>query len=204
MPSRGSDNLNENNIKEKSTMAQDTIVNGINLDQLSDAIDLFKEKPELALFKFRAVNKWLGGTKGQATVKDFYGPGQEDTSREASSFDLDEPTVLLGKGEGTNPVEYLLVALAGCITTALVVKAAAQKIPLRGVESRYEGDIDLRGFLGISPEVPVGYKEIRVYFKIDADISGEQKEELLRLAEKYSPVTNTIKSQTPVSVHLEK
>jgi uncharacterized OsmC-like protein len=137
-------------------------------------------------------------------VKDFYGPGQEDTSREASSFDLDEPTVLLGKGEGTNPVEYLLVALSGCITTALVVKAAAQKIPLRGVESRFEGDIDLRGFLGISPEVPVGYKEIRVYFKIDADISGEQKEELLRLAEKYSPVTNTIKSQTPVSVHLEK
>jgi len=204
MPSQGSDNLNQDNIKEKSAMAQDTIVNGVNVDQLFNSIDLFKEKPELALFKFRAANKWLGGTKGRATVKDFYGPGQEDTSREASSFDLDEPIVLLGKGEGTNPVEYLLVALSGCITTALVVKAAAQKIPLRGVESRFEGDIDLRGFLGMSSEVPVGYKEIRVYFKIDADISDEQKEELLRLADKYSPVSNTIKSQTPVSVHLEK
>jgi uncharacterized OsmC-like protein len=110
----------------------------------------------------------------------------------------------LGKGEGTNPVEYLLVALSGCITTTLVVNAAAKKIPLRGVESRFEGDIDLRGFLGISEEVPVGYKEIRIYFKIDADISDEQKEELLRMGEKYSPVTNTIKNLTPLSVHLEK
>ena len=185
-------------------MAQDTIVNGVNIDQLFNAIDLFKEKPKLALFKFRATNKWLGGTHNRATVKDFYGPGQEDTSREAKSFDMDEPPVLLGKDEGINPVEYLLVALSGCITTALVANAAARKIPLRSVESRFEGDIDLRGFLGISPEVPVGFKEIRVYFKIDADVSDEQKEELLRLGEKYSPVTNTIKSQTPVSVYLDK
>lgn len=180
------------------------IVNGVNVDQLFDAIELFKQKPELAEFKFRAVNKWIEGTHCRATVKDFYGPGQEDTSREARSFDLDEPTVLLGKAEGTNPVEYLLVALSGCITTSLVVHASAKKIPLRGIESRFEGDIDLRGFLGISQEVPVGYREIRVYFKIDADISNEQKEELLRMGEKYSPVANTIKSQTPISVHLDK
>jgi len=85
-----------------------------------------------------------------------------------------------------------------------VAHASAKKIPLRGVESRFEGDIDLRGFLGISQEVPVGYKEIRIYFKIDADISDEEKEELIRMGEKYSPVTNTIKSQTPLSVHLDK
>ncbi len=120
------------------------------------------------------------------------------------SFDLDEPEVLLGGNQGTNPVEYLLVALSGCITTSLVAHASAKKIPLKGVESRFEGDIDLRGFLGISQDVPVGYQEIRVYFKIDADIPDEQKEELVRMGEKYSPVANTIKSQTPVSVHLEK
>ena len=88
-------------------MAPDRIVNGVNIDQLFNAIDLFKEKPDLALFKFRATNKWLGGTHSRATVKDFYGPGQEDTSREARSFDLDEPPVLLGQNEGLNPVEYL-------------------------------------------------------------------------------------------------
>ncbi|MEJ2673545.1 MAG: OsmC family protein [Deltaproteobacteria bacterium] len=179
-------------------------MNGVNVDQLFSAIELFQEKPELAGFKFRATNRWIGGTHSRATVKDFYGPGQEDTSRAPVSFDLDEPEVLLGTNQGTNPVEYLLVALSGCITTALVAHAAAQKITLRGVESRFEGDIDLRGFLGISAEVPVGYQEIRVYIKIDADISDEHKEELVRLGEKYSPVANTIKSRTPAAVHLEK
>ena len=75
-------------------MAPETKVNGINIDQLFSAIELFKEKPELAKFKFRATNKWIAGTHCRATVKDFYGPGQEDTSREARSFDLDEPEVL--------------------------------------------------------------------------------------------------------------
>jgi uncharacterized OsmC-like protein len=117
---------------------------------------------------------------------------------------MDEPPVLLGNNEGRNPVEYLLVALSGCLTTSLVAYASAKGIKIRGVESRYEGDIDLRGFLGISEDVPVGYQNIRVYFKIDADIPDEQKEELVRIAQKYSPVYNTVTKSAPVSVHLEK
>ena len=185
-------------------MASGKEVNGINIEQLFSTIDLLKEKPELAKFKFRVANKWLGGTHSRATVKDFFGAGQEDTSRAPVSYDLDEPPVLLGTNQGTNPVEYLLVALSGCITTTIVAYASAKKIPLRGVESRFEGDIDLRGFLNISQDVPVGYQEIRVYFKIDADISDAEKEELVRMGVKYSPVTNTIKNQTPVVAHLEK
>ena len=185
-------------------MTPEKIVNGVNVDQLFDAIELFKQKPDLAKFKFRATNKWLDGTHCRATVKDFYGPGQEDTSREARSFDLDEPTVLLGKAEGTNPVEYLLVALSGCLTTALVAHASAKEIAVKGVESRFEGDIDLRGFLGISEEIPVGYQEIRVFFKIEADITDDQKELLVKMAQKYSPVFNTITKSAPVTVHLEK
>jgi uncharacterized OsmC-like protein len=185
-------------------MAPETKVNGINIDQLFSTIDLLKQKPELARFKFRATNKWLGGAHSRATVEGFYGPGQEDTSRAPVSYDLDEPEVLLGTNQGSNPVEYLLVALSGCMTTTIVAYASAQKIPLRGVESRFEGDIDLRGFLNISQEVPVGYQEIRVYFKIDADITDEQKAELVRMGEKYSPVAKTIKSQTPLTVQLEK
>jgi uncharacterized OsmC-like protein len=185
-------------------MASGKEINGINIEQLFSTIDLIKQKPELAKFKFRATNAWLGGTHNRATVKDFFGAGQEDTSRPPVSYDLDEPPVLLGNNEGINPVEYLLVALSGCITTSLVAHASAKKISLRRVESRFEGDIDLRGFLGISQDVPVGYKEIRVYFKIDADLSDAEKEELVRIGEKYSPVANTIKNQTPVVVQLEK
>jgi uncharacterized OsmC-like protein len=178
-------------------------VNGINVEQLFDTIEAIKKKPEIARFKFRATNKWIGGTHNQATVKDFYGAGEEDASREAMVFDLDEPPVLCGKNLGANPVEYLLVALSGCLTTSLVAQASAKGITINKVESRYEGDLDLRGFLGLAPDVKVGYEQIRVYFKIEADISTEQKEELVRMAQKYSPVFNTIANPTAVSVQLE-
>ena len=146
----------------------------------------------------------MGGTHNRATVKDFYGPGKEDTSREPVVLEIDEPPVLLGQNLGTNPVEYLLVALSGCLTTTLVAQASVKGIALKSVSSRYEGDIDLRGFLGISPEVPVGFKEIRVYLTIEADISEAEKEELVKLAQKYSPVFNTLVNPTAVSVSLEK
>ena len=185
-------------------LTQEKKVNGVNVDQLFKTIELIKEKPEIARFKFRATNKWIDSTHNRATVKDFYGAGQEDASREPMVFELDEPPVLLGKNLGTNPVEYLLVALSGCLTTSLIAHASARGIEIKGVESRYEGDLDLRGFLGLSEDVKVGYENIRVYFKIDADVSEEQKEELIRMAQKYSPVFNTISNPVSVSVHLEK
>jgi uncharacterized OsmC-like protein len=117
---------------------------------------------------------------------------------------MDEPPVLLGNHQGTNPAEYLLVALSGCLTTSLVAHSSAKGIEIKGAQSRYEGDIDLLGFLGLSEEVPVGYQEIRVYFMIDADVSDEQKEEIIRMAQKYSPVFNTITKSAPVSLHLDK
>jgi uncharacterized OsmC-like protein len=185
-------------------MTEFRLVNGINADQLFETIDLVKFNPDLAFFKFRAQNTWINGTHNQATVKDFYGALQEDDSRELLVFDLDEPPVLCGENLGANPVEYLLVALSGCLTTSLVAHAAARGITLEKVSSRYEGDLDLRGFLGLSEEVPVGYQTIRVYFTIEAEISETQKEELVKMAQKYSPVFNTITQATPVSVQLEK
>jgi uncharacterized OsmC-like protein len=94
--------------------------------------------------------------------------------------------------------------LSGCLTTSLVAHASAKGIEIKSVQSRYEGDIDLRGFLGISNDVPVGYQEIRVYFKIDANVSEEQKEDMIKMAKKYSPVFNTITKSAPVSVHMDK
>lgn len=185
-------------------MSQGKEVNGVNVEQLMATIEQIKAQPEIASFRFRATNRWIGGTHNQATIKDFYGACAEDDTRAPMVFDLDEPPVLLGENRGANPVEYLLVALSGCLTTSLVAHAAARGISVRGVRSRYEGDIDLRGFLGLSDEVPVGFGEIRVYFTIDADLSDGQKEELIRMAQKYSPVFNTIAKPVPVSVHLEK
>jgi uncharacterized OsmC-like protein len=185
-------------------MAPDKMVNGVNVDQLFKTIELVKGNPESARFKFRASNTWVGGTHNRATVKDFYGALQEDDSRSPMTFDLDEPPVLCGTNRGANPVEYLLVALSGCLTTSLVAHAAAKGIAVKKVSSRYEGDLDLQGFLGLSDKVPVGYQQIRVFFKIEADISEAQKEELVKMAQKYSPVFNTITKSAPVAVQLEK
>jgi uncharacterized OsmC-like protein len=188
----------------EATKTQENILNGVNIDQLYNTIDLIKENPDIAKFKFRATNKWIDGTHCRGTIRDFYGALKDDDTRPSVDYDMDEPPILLGKNEGRNPVEYLLVALSGCLTTAMIAHASARNIKIRNVESRYEGDIDLRGFLGISEDVPVGYRNIRVFFKIDADLSDEEKEELIKMAQKYSPVFNTITKSAPVSVHLDE
>ena len=185
-------------------MAEKKMVNGVNVTELFNTVDLIKKQPDIAKFKFRATNQWIQGTHCRATIKDFYGALKEDDSRPPVNYDMDEPPVLLGRNEGRNPVEYLLVALSGCLTTSLVAHASAKGIQIQGVRSRYEGDIDLRGFLGISEEVPVGYQQIRVYFKIDANVSREQKEEMIKTAQKYSPVFNTVTQKTPVTVGLDQ
>lgn len=180
------------------------IVNGVDVDRLMETIELIKKQPDIARFEFRARNTWVGGTHNRATVKSFYGAGQEDDTRDPLVFEIDEPPVLLGENRGANPVEYLLVALSGCVTTSLVAHAAAKGIEIKALSSRLEGDIDLRGFLGISESVPVAYQEIRIFFKIDADISDQQKEELIAMGEKYSPVYNTVTKAIPVKGLLDK
>lgn len=180
------------------------ILNGLDVSALMETLDQVKANPEIARFQFRAKNMWIKGSNNRASVKDFYGVLQEDDTREAMIFEADEPPVLLGENKGPNPVEYLLIALSGCLTTALVTHASARGIELRNVDSRYEGDIDLRGFLGILEDVKKQYEAIRVYFRIDADITDEQKEDLLRQAQEYSPVYNSLKKSVNITVSLEK
>jgi uncharacterized OsmC-like protein len=188
----------------EATKEKQEIVNGVRVDKLFATIDAIKETPSIADFKFRARNRWVEGGHNHVTITDFYGANEEHNHEKSFEFDADEPPLLLGKDIGANPVEYLLTALSACLTTAMAYHAAAKGIELKGVESRYEGDLDLRGFLGISPDVKVGYKNIRVYFKIDADISEEQKKELVEAAQKYSPVFNTVFNATPVNVELDE
>ena len=185
-------------------MPDDKRVNGVNVDQLFKTIEMVKGQPEIAVFKFRASNTWVDGTHNRATVKSCYGALEEDDLRDPLIFEIDEPPVLCGSKKGANPVEYLLVALSGCLTTSMIAHAAARGIEIKKVESRYEGELDLQGFLGISEVVPVGYKHISVYFKIEADISDAKKEELIEMAKKYSPVFNSIAKPVPVLVQLDR
>jgi uncharacterized OsmC-like protein len=179
-------------------------VNGVAVDKLFGTIDAIKKNPVIATFKFRASNKWLDGGHNRTTIKNYYGTQQDHERKEPFVLDADEPPVLLGNDHGPNPVEYALTALAACVTTSIVYHAAAKGVRLNSVESRLEGDIDLQGFLGLSKEVPRGYKEIRMFFKIDADAPDEKLEEIVQLGPTYSPVFDTITRAVPVKVKLEK
>ena len=179
-------------------------INGVDVDQLFSTIDAIKETPGLAKFEFRANNRWINGGHNRTSVKDFYGAGREDASRKQTFvFDNDEPVVLLGEDNGANPVEFVLHALAGCLTTSLVYHAAAQGIKIDAVESTFEGDLDLRGFLGMNEDVRNGYEGIRVTFKIKADAPEEKLKELCELAQKRSPVFDIVTNRVPVKVQLK-
>jgi uncharacterized OsmC-like protein len=186
------------------TTQQSSTINGVDVDRLFGTIRTIAQAPTLAKFTFRARNEWRGGGHNRSTIQGFYGAGQEDASRKSTFvMDNDEPDVLLGTDQGANPVEYVLHALAGCLTTSLVYHAAAQGIRIDAVESRLEGDLDLRGFLGMSDEVRNGYDNVRVTFQIKADASEEQLHALCQLAQKRSPVFDIVTNAVPVTVQLE-
>jgi len=187
----------------KNTEANN-VVNGVNVDELFGTINAIKKAPVIAKFKFRASNEWMGGGHNRTTIRNFYGTEQEHERKEPFVLDADEPPLLLGRDLGPNPVEYALTALAGCVTSSIVYHAAAKGIVIRSMESRLEGDIDLQGFLGIRDDVPRGYKEIRMFVKIDADAPPEKLEEIVQLGPTYSPVFDTITRAVPVKVQMEK
>lgn len=174
------------------------VINGVDVDRLEGTVAAVTENPAIAEFKFRSTNKWINGGHNRSVIKAFYGACQEDSTR-AQSFilDNDEPDILLGQDNGANPVEYILHALAGCITTTMVYHAAAQGIQLEGVESSYEGDLDLQGFLGLKPFIPKGYQRLRIQFKLSGDLTQEQKEELVATGRRFSPVHDMISRAVP-------
>jgi uncharacterized OsmC-like protein len=179
-------------------------INGVNVDELFGTIDAVKKTPVIAKFRFRAANRWIDGGHNRTTIKNFYGTQQDHERQEPFVLDADEPPLLLGMDLGPNPVEYLLTALAACVTTSIVYHAAARGVTIRSMESRLEGDIDLQGFLGLREDVPRGYQNIRMFVKIDADAPPEKLEEIVRLGPTYSPVFDTITRAVPVSVQIDK
>ncbi|MGE3465383.1 MAG: OsmC family protein [Pyrinomonadaceae bacterium] len=178
-----------------------TIINGLDIDQFNGTVEAIKETPTLARFQWRARNKWIDGGENRTTIKDFYGAGSEDTSRsEPWEFVNGEPPVLLGKNEGANPVEFLLHALAGCVTTTFVINAAARGINIESISTTLEGDMDLQGFLNLDPNVSPGYEAVRINMDIKADCSEAELEDLLQFTREHSPVCQSVCRPVPVTV----
>ncbi len=181
-------------------MEQTSKVNGVDVEQLHKTVDAIKGDPELAKCKFRATNRWVNGGHNQAIIDDFYGAKQENAHTRQFTMEVDEPPLLLGEDIGANPAEYVLSALSGCLTTSLIYHAAAQGIEIQEVESKYEGSLDLRGFLGLADEVRNGYDDIQVTFNIKADAPQEKIDELVQLAQKRSPVFDIVSNPVNITV----
>ncbi len=188
------------NPRAKST----EIVNGVNVTELSNNINAAKTTPGMARFKFRIHNEWLNCGHNRSTVKGFYGAQQDHQHAQPFVLEADEPPLLLGQDRGANPVQHLLHALAACVTTSMVYHAAARGIAIEEVESTVEGNIDLRGFLGVDPKVRKGYENIRISFRIRADVSPEQLDELCKLGPAFSPVYDSVTKGVPVTVNCER
>ena len=178
-----------------------TRLNGLDLQRMSDTMAAFRADPGLARFRFRARNRWIDGGENRSTIQDFHGAGREDDSRDVPfEFTNGEPPVLLGNNEGANPVEYLLHALAGCVTTTLVLHAAARGIRLIELATELEGDMDLRGLLALDDRVSPGYERIRIRMHVKADCPDRELDELIAFAQAHSPVCNTVCRPVPVVV----
>lgn len=181
-----------------------TNLNGVNVDQLVGTINAIKANPDLARFKFRAKNEWVGGGHSRTSIQSFYGAGQEDSSRDKPFvLEGDEPPVLLGANAGPNAVEAVLHALASCLAVGFIYNAAAQGINVESLSFDLEGDLDLHAFLGLSDQVRPGYENIRLSYRVKSDAPREKIVALCDYVQKTSPVLDIIRNPVPVTVRLQ-
>jgi uncharacterized OsmC-like protein len=184
-----------------TTAAKRTIRNGVDTEQMFATLDLIKAQPELARFQFRAANRWIEGAHNRSTIKGFYAAGGEDATRgEAFELDAGEPAILLGSDTGPNPAEYLLHALAACLTTSIVYVAAARQVELRSVESTVTGEMDVRGALGVDDEPRNGFERIGVSLTVTGNAPEETLRKVVERARERSAVYDMVTNGVPVAV----
>jgi len=179
-----------------------TVRNGVDTGTMFATLDAIKAQPEIAQFRFRARNQWLGGSHNRSTIKDFYAACDEDSSRtETFTLDAGEPAILLGVDDGPNPAEYLLHALAACVTTSLVYSAAARGVRLTSVESFLEGDLDVQAAMGTNTtDYRNGFERIRMTVTIAGDAPAEKLREVVQRGTDRSVVFDSITNGVPVAV----
>lgn len=175
---------------QKMSKPKDTkVINGIDVNVVTETIDTVKSNRDLGLSRFKIQNKWEGATRTTTTVGDMYAAKQTISHKENYQVLSDEPEMLSGSDLAPNPVEQLLSAVASCVTTSVIAHAAVRGIQINSLESELEGDIDLNGFLGLDEKVAKGYSEIRLTLHVDTP--HPDLDEIVELA-KFSPVFNTV------------
>ena len=185
-----------------STTATRPVDNGVNVEALLGAREALSEAPEAARFSWRASCEWQNGTHSTTDVNGFFGLGEEQRHRTTYSFDVDHPEIFASEDNGATPVEYVLVGLVGCLTAGVAAVAQMREIQLRRVTATIEGDMDVRGILGMDTDVRNGFSAIRVTYNIDADASDEDIRALVAQSQKRSAVYDILTNPTDVRVEV--
>jgi len=181
-----------------------TTVNGVNVDQMMTTIEHIQQQPDLANFTFRARTEWQNGAHTRSRIKGFYGAGREDESRtEPLELVGDEPAILLGKNHGPNSVEVVLHALASCLAVGLIYNASARGIEVHSLDMDVEGDVDLHRFLGLSEETRAGFEGITLRYRVAADATKDEIEQLCAHVQNTSPVLDILTNPVPVTISME-
>jgi uncharacterized OsmC-like protein len=176
--------------------------NGVDTATLFATLDAVKQTPAAASFQFRAHNEWVDGTHSQSTISDFFGVGEERSHAREFVFDADHPAVLVGQDRGPTPVEFLLHALAACLTAGIANIASARKVTLTEVRSTVTGDIDLNGILGLQ-DVRNGYQQVSVSFVIKGDAPEDVLRQIVEQSRQRSAVYDVITHGVPVDIEVE-
>jgi uncharacterized OsmC-like protein len=185
-----------------AAQASDSTRNGVDTTTLFATLDAVKQAPEAARFQFRAHNQWVSGTHNRTTIADYFGVGEERSHERTFVFDADHPAVLVGWDHGPTPTEFVLHALAACLTAGLANIAAARGVTLTEVRSTVTGDIDLNGIFGLNPEVRNGYQQITVRFTIKGDAPAETLRELVEQSRARSAVYDSVTNGVPVAIEV--
>lgn len=182
------------------TTTQDRHLNGVDVPALFGTIDAVRAAPEIARFQFRAQTRWVDGTYNRTTIDSFHGAGAEQTRVEPFVVEADHPTVLVGQDRAPTPAEHLLQALGSCLMSGLANIAAARGIELGEVTARVEGDIDLRGILGLDDGVRNGFEQVRITFHVQGDAEARELASLVEQARRRSAVYDVVTRGVPVAV----
>ena len=176
--------------------------NGVDVPMLFATIDAVKGDPEIAAFQFRVRNEWLGGTHSRSEYDDFFGAKQEMAHARVTAVESDHPAVLVGADHAPTPVEYLLHAIASCLTSGIANVAAARGVTLTRVSSTVTGDIDLLGILGLSDHVRNGYRQMTVTFHVEGDADDETLRSIVEQSRRRSAVYDALTNPTPVQIEV--
>jgi organic hydroperoxide reductase OsmC/OhrA len=183
-----------------TTLTESKTRNGIDTGALRGAIETVSRDPSHGMTHWQVTTQWRGGTRSDTRVTNCRIGGQKVTKD--FTIRVDEPLELCGTNQYANPQEHLLAALNACMIVGYSACCALEGIELEDLRIETEGDIDLRGFLGIDPTVKPGYDQLRYTVHIQGKGTPEQFEKIHRTVLATSPNYFNLANAIPLKSRL--